>query len=173
VNWIVAVLAVLLAADVPQRVAQLRAYSRAQRLTVAAGLVVVAVAAAAAATPLLDALDISAPTFEVGAGMVLVLWSLDAFFRWDGDAAPAPVAWGLVPGLFPLVLTPAVGVVLVGVAARNGYPATLFGAALAALAVAVAAEVAPGLARRMVRRSTATLGVVVGIALMVDGVLAV
>ena len=49
---------------------------------------------AAIASPLLDALDVSGPTLEVGAGMVLILWSVAAFFRWTDDVAPPGVAAG-------------------------------------------------------------------------------
>ena len=85
------------------------------------GLVAVAVGLAFVATPLLDALDISSPTMEVGAGLVLAVWSAAALVRWDDEPAPDAVAGGLLPLLFPIVLTPVVGVTVVAVAARNGW----------------------------------------------------
>jgi small neutral amino acid transporter SnatA (MarC family) len=173
VNWILAIAAVVAAADVPQRVALLRDYTLSQRVAVAAGLVVAALVIAAAATPLLDALDVSAPTMQVGAGMVLVLWSLPGCLRWTAERAPDGRAAGLVPGLLPLVLTPPVGVTVLAVAARNGFPAALAGAAIVAATVVAAPRLAPAIGRRPVRAACAAAGVVLGVALMADGVLAV
>lgn len=175
-NWIVAVAAIVAAADLPQRVCQLRGYSVVQRLTVAVGLVGVGLALAAVASPLLDALDVSAPTMEVAAGMVLVLWSVLAFFRWTDDVAPAAGAtWAgaVVPGLWPIALTPPVAVAVIAAGARNGFPAPITGVVLAAAVIAGPPAVAGTIGRRPARLASATVGVVLGIVLMTDGVLAV
>lgn len=175
-NWIVALAALVAAADLPQRLHQLRGYTGAQRAAIAAGLAAVGVVLAAVASPLLDALDVSSPTMQVAAGMVLILWSLMAFARWTDDAAPTArsgFAGGLVPGLFPIVLTPPVGILLIAVAARNGFPAPLAGLAIAAAAIASPPVVATTIGRRSARLVSATAGVVLGIVLMTDGVLAV
>ncbi|WP_116995568.1 hypothetical protein [Desertimonas flava] len=175
-NWIVAVAALVAAVDLPQRVRQLREYTSSQRYTVAAGLVAVGVVVAAIASLLLDALDVSSPTMEVAAGMVLILWSLTAFFRWSDDAAPAArpgAVGGLVPGLFPIVFTPPVGVLTLAVAARNGYPAPILGLLIAAGVLAAPNAVAAAIGRRPARLASATAGVVLGIVMMTDGVLAV
>lgn len=175
-NWIVAIAALVAAADLPQRVRQLRDYSPAQRAAVGAGLVAVGVALAAVASPLLDALDVSPPTMEVAAGMVLILWSLMAFVRWTDDPAPATAAGvlgGLVPGLFPIVLTPPVGVMVIATAARNGFPAPIAGMVIIAVVLAAPPAVAAVIGRRPARLVSATAGVVLGIVMMTDGVLAV
>jgi hypothetical protein len=173
VNWIVALVAIVTAADLPQRVRQLREYPAVERATIGVGVVAVAVGIVAAASPLLDALDVSAPTLEVGAGMVLILWSVVAFFGWTDDPAPPAVAGGLVPGLFPIALTPAFGVVLWAVGARSGLPVPLVGSAIVAAAVLTAPSVERAIGCRPARRVSASVGVVVGIVLMTEGVLAV
>jgi hypothetical protein len=169
VNAVIAVAAIVAAANLPQRVHQLRTYRIAARGIVGGGLVAVAVVLAAVATPLLDALDISAPNLQIGAAMVLGLWSIAACFRWVDEPAPEPVAGGLVPGLFPIVLTPALGLMILAVGARNGYPATIVGAVV----VAGLLVVSPPIGRRSAAMASATAGVVLGTVVLVDGVLAI
>ena len=172
-NWIVALAAIVTAADLPQRVALLRDYSRVQRTAVAAGTVAALLAVAFVATPVLRALDISAPNLQIGAGIVLGLWSIAAFFRWVDEPSPSPAAAGLVPGLFPVVLTPCLGVVTAAVAARNGVVVPIVGAAIAAAFVGAATELAPAVGRRPARLASATAGVVLAVAVLVDGVFAI
>jgi hypothetical protein len=169
VNAVVAVAAIVAAANLPQRVHQLRGYPMAARGTVGGGLVVAAVVLAAAATPLLDALDISAPNLQIGAAMVLGLWSIAAFFRWSDEPAPEPVAGGLVPGLFPIVLTPALGLMILAAGARNGFPAAVIGAAVVG---GVLVDVG-AIGRRSAAMASATAGVVLAVVVLVDGVLAI
>jgi hypothetical protein len=171
-NWVVAMLAVITALDVPQRARLLRGASATQRLVVGVGLVVVAVGFAFVATPLLDALDISSPTMEVGAGLVLAVWSAVALMRWDDEPAPDAVAGGLLPLLFPIVLTPVVGVTVVAVAARNGWWLPALAAAVGSVPIAVASVGAP-FARRPWRVLSGSIGSVVGVVMIVDGALAV
>ena len=109
---------------------------------------------------------------EVGAGLVLALWSVVALVRWDDRPAPEAVAGGLVPLLFPIVLTPVVGVTVVAVAARNGWWLPVLAAAVAAVPIAVDAAGRP-LARRHWRVLSAAIGSVVGVVMVVDGALAV
>jgi small neutral amino acid transporter SnatA (MarC family) len=172
VNWIVAVAAVITALDVPQRARLLRTTPATQRAVVSAGLVGIAVILAFVATPLLDALDISSPTMEVGAGLVLALWSAAAIVRWDDEPAPAAVAGGLLPLLFPIVLTPAVGVTIVAVAARNGWWLPVLATTIGAVPIAVD-RIGRPLARRQWRLLSASIGAVVGVVMIVDGALAV
>jgi small neutral amino acid transporter SnatA (MarC family) len=172
VNWIVAVAAVIAAVDVPQRAALLRSATARQRAVAGAALVAVSAVLAFLATPLLDTLDISSPAMEVGAGLVLAPWSAVALVRWDDDLAPPAIAGGLVPLLFPILLTPVVGVTIVGVAARNGWWLPVLATAVAVVPLA-AASVGRRLAARRWRLLSATIGIVVGVAMVVDGALAV
>jgi hypothetical protein len=172
VNWVVACLAVITSLDVPQRARLLRDAPKTQRLVVGFGLVAVAIGLALVATPLLDALDISSPTMEVGAGLVLAVWSAVAMMRWDDEPAPDAMAGGLVPLLFPIVLTPVVGVTVVAVAARNGWWLPVLATTIGAVPLAIAAVGAP-LARRQLRLLSAAIGAVVGVVMIVDGALAV
>ena len=171
-NWIVAVLAVVTAFDLPQRSRQLRAARPDERRVVTLGMIVAAFAVAGSATALLDALDISAPNMQIGAGLVLTIYSLVAILRWTDDPAPRAIAGGLVPLLFPLVLTPVVGVVVLAVAARNGVlvPVVSTVAAMALLAWSGSDRV---VGVRPVRMLSGAVGVVVGVAMIVDGSFAV
>ncbi len=171
-NWIVAALAVFTAVDVPHRIRQLRAVPPRERVVVAAGLVAAALALAAVATPLLNGLDISGPNLEIGAGVVLALYSVLAIARWDDTAPPPSVAGGVAPLLFPIVLTPAVGVVVLAVSARNGLLVPVIAAIVAAVLIAWnGADSLTG--RRPLRMLSGAVGVVVGIAMIVDGAFAV
>ena len=167
-NWIVAALAVVTSFDVAQRCRQLRNAADRDRLVAAAGAFVAVVALAAVATPLLDALDISGPNMQIGAGLVLGVYSLVAVVSWDDAPAPPAMYGGLVPLLFPIVLTPAVGVVALAVSSRNGMlvPTIAAAAAAAVLAWPGAARVIGG---RPVRMVSAAVGVVVAVAMIVDG----
>jgi uncharacterized protein involved in response to NO len=172
VNWIVTVAAVITAIDVPQRAHLLRAATAGERAVAGGGLVAAAVVLAFVATPVLDILDISPPTMEVGAGLVLALWSAAALVGWDDEPAPAAVAGGLLPLLFPIVLTPVVGVTVVAVAARNGWWLPVLATAIGAVPIVIAAAGRP-LARRHWRVLSAAIGSVIGVVMVVDGALAV
>ena len=97
--------------------------------------------------------------------------------RWRSCAGttsrrPTAIAGGLVPLLFPIVLTPVVGVTVVAVAARNGWWLPVLATAIGAVPIAVAAAGRP-LARRQWRLLSAAIGAVVGVVMIVDGALAV
>ncbi len=171
-NWIVAALAVGASFDIAHCCHQLRAATTRERIVAAAGAFLLAVAFAAVATPLLDALDISGPNMEIGAGLVLGVYSLVALVTWDDDPAPAAHYGGLVPLLFPILMTPAVGVVVLAVGARNGMlvPALAAAATAAPLAWPAGSQI---LGRRPVRMLSATVGVVVAVAMIIDGAFAV
>ena len=171
-NWIVAVAAVLTALDVPQRAHLLRTASPGERMLTGAGLVVATIVLAFVAMPVLDLLDVSSPTMEVGAGLVLALWSAAALVRWEDAPAPDAVAGGLLPLLFPIVLTPVVGVTVVAVAARNGWWLPVLAAIVGDVPLAVATVGRP-LANRQWRLLSAAIGTVIGVVMIVDGALAV
>lgn len=169
-NVIVAVLAIVATADVAQRQSQLRAWTTARRATAGGALVVAAGALGAAAARLLDALDISRPTIQIAAGMLVVLWAVWQFFTWDPDEAPGAVVGGLVPGFFPLLFTPPLGVLLLAAGADHGMALPIAGALVVA-ALLAAPPIALGY--RALRRVTASIALVCGVALMVGGVMAI
>lgn len=172
-NGLLATVAMLTALDLPQRLRWMSTWPTRPRVVVAGALVAAMAALAALATPLLDAVDVSAPTLSVGAGMVLVLWSVMAVLRWEPSPATHDTALaGLVPGLFPWLVTPAVGVVALAVGARNGLAVPLLAAAVAAV-ILNAPPTYRLIATRAARCLSATVGIVVAVALMADGVLSV
>ena len=171
-NWIVAALAIVAAFDVAQRCRQLREASAQHRLVVGAGAVIVTIGLAALSTPVLDALDISGPNMQIGAGIVLGVYSIVALVTWDDALPPAALYRGLVPLLFPIVLTPAVGVVVLAVAARNGMLVpTVAGGVVAALLAWPAGSASVG--HRPIRMASAAAGVASSVAMIVDGAFAV
>ena len=99
------------------------------RLCVAGGAIggLAVVAAAALADPLLDALDISDPSFRVAAGIVAGLAGAIDLFRKPPPPEPALAgrAAALVPVAIPAVARPALLVVAIGAGADQGFlPAT-------------------------------------------------
>jgi small neutral amino acid transporter SnatA (MarC family) len=173
-NLALAVVALAVALDLAQR-AQLLAQWPQRAVAVAAAITAAAVAGISlVATPLLDALDVSAPTMQAGAGMVLVLWSAWMLVRWDTEPVPTrrpgvvQPSDAVVPGVFPILLTPVLGVVALAVAARRGVLVTVAPVALGLVLLVTARRF---LARRPLRQLGAVVGIVVGIALLADGVL--
>ena len=74
----------------------------------------------------------------------------------------------IVPGAAPVLITPVVGVITVAVAARRG---VVVASVPALVALAVLPIGSAHLARRSLRQLGAVAGIVVGVALMVDGIL--
>lgn len=143
-----------------------------------AAATVVAALAAAAAGPLLERLDVSAPTLRIGAGLVLLVTALVDLARPRAGAdAPDAAAWagGVVPVGLPTMLRPA-AVVVAGSAGTGLGVLPVAGAALAA--GLVAALVGPLAARpegragveRWVLGLVAAVLAVLAVALAVDGV---
>ena len=85
---------------------------------------------------------------QIAAGMLVVLWAVWQFFTWDPDEAPGAVVGGLVPGFFPLLFTPPLGVLLLAAGADHGM----------ALPIAGALVVAALLAARRSRSATGRYG---------------
>jgi hypothetical protein len=104
--------------------------------------------------------------------LVLAVWSAVALVRWDDEPAPDAIVGGLLPLLFPVVLTPVVGVTVIAVAARNGWWLPVLATAVGAVPIAVSSAGAP-FARRPLRVLSAAIGAVVGVVMVVDGALAV
>ena len=134
--------------------------------------------AAALGDPLLDALDVSEPSFRLAAGLIAVAVGLVDLFRRppSPDTALPGRRAALVPVAFPLVARPALLVLALGAGAdRNAL------VALAAMAIGVAALTAlsawypPDRSRaRVLRWSARTLSVglaACGVVLAIDGLL--
>ena len=135
-------------------------------------------AAAAAGGPLLDALDISEPSFRVAAGIVAVVAGVADLFRRPPPPEPALLGWRavLVPVAIPLVARPALLVLALGAGADRGI---LVGAGAMAIAIAsltglVAGWSPEGARGRVLRwggRLLAAVLVACGVVLGIDGVL--
>jgi small neutral amino acid transporter SnatA (MarC family) len=140
------------------------------------GLVVCA--AAAAGDPLLDALDVSEPSFRVAAGLVAILAGAADLFRRPPrpDPALAGRRAALVPVAIPLVVRPALVVLALGAGADRG---VLVSAGAMAAGVAILAGITAGWAPegtrgRVLRWAGRLLGVALaacGVVLAIDGVL--
>jgi small neutral amino acid transporter SnatA (MarC family) len=135
-------------------------------------------AAAALGGPLLEAIDVSDPSFRLAAGIVAVLAGGADLFR--GTPAPEPALAGrraaLVPVAIPLVARPALLVLALGAGADRGVPvsAGALAVAVALLVVLVAWSPTEGPGGRVLRWAGRLLGaglVACGVVLAVDGVL--
>ncbi len=136
--------------------------------------------AAVAADAILDGLEIEPETFRIAAGAVMATAGVYAALR-PGALTPAGQgsrADGLFPLGIPTLLSPAMLVAAMSYGADEGV-GTAIGAALvvfvlaAATAIALPAGRAPKLAADGIARLTGALLVVLSVALIVDGVLAV
>jgi small neutral amino acid transporter SnatA (MarC family) len=135
-------------------------------------------AAAALGSPILDALDVSDPSFRIAAGVVAVLAGAADLFR--RPPAPEPAREGrraaLVPVAIPAVARPTLLVMALGAGADRGVlvaaAAMAAGvASLAGLAAAGPPDGALGRALRWAARLLAVLLAACGVLLAVDGVL--
>jgi small neutral amino acid transporter SnatA (MarC family) len=135
-------------------------------------------AAAAAGGPLLDALDVSEPSFRVAAGIVAGLAGAADLFRRPPRPEPALGGWraALVPVAIPVVARPAVLVLALGAGADRGILVSIGAMAIgiALLTVLVAGCPTDGPGGRVLRWASRLLGaalVACGVILVLDGVL--
>jgi small neutral amino acid transporter SnatA (MarC family) len=166
---------------------------RVERRLLAAGLGItgaVAVGSAAASDAVLDVLSVTAPTFRVAAGTVLVVASASwvmigprllpaetTLLRDGANRANGAGRWkGLVvPLLIPVLVTPQLVVVSIAVGADDGVLATAVGAGVALVLAGVATVLYRGRAGlwSAAVRFTGLLAAVVALGMIVDGVKAV
>jgi small neutral amino acid transporter SnatA (MarC family) len=135
-------------------------------------------AAAALADPLLDALDVSEPSFRTAAGIVAVLAGAADLFRRPPPPEPALAGRGaaLVPVAIPLVARPALLVLALGAGADKNVLLTAGAMALGialliGLTAAWSTEGSKGRALRWAGRLLAAGLVACGVLLTIDGVL--
>ena len=136
----------------------------------------VVVVLAALSGPLLDALDVSPPSFQVATALVVGLSAARTLAagtpRVAGEGPPS--GWGRVlsPLLFPVLLTPAVVVAGISTATIDGLGLAIAGTIVGLGLAATAAVVAKGrdLPWVAAMRFVAALAIVLAIALAVDGV---
>jgi small neutral amino acid transporter SnatA (MarC family) len=140
------------------------------------GLAVCAVAAAG--DPLLDALDVSEPSFRTAAGIVAVLAGAADLFRRPPPPEPSLPGWraALVPIATPLVVRPALVVLALGAGADRDVLLTAGAmvvgiALLTALTAVQATEGAQGRVLRWAVRLSGAGLVACGVLLTIDGVL--
>ena len=135
------------------------------------------VAAAAVADPLLDALDVSEPSFRVAAGIVAGLAGVIDLFTRPPRPEPALAGRGaaLVPVAIPAAARPALVVVAVGAGADQGVLVTLAamaaGVALLTALTPLPPEGTRGRILRWASRLLAAALVAGGVILTVDGVM--
>jgi small neutral amino acid transporter SnatA (MarC family) len=135
-------------------------------------------AAAAAGGPLLDALDVSDPSFRIAAGIVAALAGAADLVRRPPPPEPALAGWGaaLIPVAIPAVARPALLVLALGAGADRGVlvsaGAMVVGIALlTGLVIACPTEGPGGRVLRWAGRLLAAGLVASGILLTVDGIL--
>jgi small neutral amino acid transporter SnatA (MarC family) len=135
-------------------------------------------AAAVAGAPLLDALDVSDPSFRIAAGIVAALAGAADLFRRPPPPEPALAGWSaaLVPVAIPAVARPALVVLALGAGADRSVlvsaGAMAMGIALLTGLVGVCPTEGPeGRVLRWAGRLLAAGLVASGVLLAVDGVL--
>jgi multiple antibiotic resistance protein len=135
-------------------------------------------AVAAAGDPLLDALDVSEPSFRIAAGIVGGLAGAADLFRRPTAPEPALAGWGaaLTPVAIPVVARPGLLVLALGAGADQGVlvsaGAMAMGIALlTGLAVGWPTEGPGGRGLRWASRLLAAALVACGVILAIDGVL--
>jgi small neutral amino acid transporter SnatA (MarC family) len=135
-------------------------------------------AAAAAGGPLLDALDVSDPSFRIAAGIVAALAGAADLFRRPPPPEPALAGWSaaLIPVAIPVVARPALLMLALGAGADRGVlvstGAMAMGIALLTGLVAAWPTAGPeGRVLRWAGRLLAAGLVASGVMLAVDGVL--
>ncbi len=137
-------------------------------------------AAALLGGPLLEALDVSEPSFRLAAGIVATLAGVADLFRRPPAPEPALAGWraALVPVAVPLVARPGLLVMALGAGADSGVLVSVGAMALGvALLTGLASgrptEGAAGRVLRWASRVLAAALVACGVVLAVDGLLAV
>jgi small neutral amino acid transporter SnatA (MarC family) len=137
-------------------------------------------AAAIAGGPLLEALDVSEPSFRIAAGVVATLAGAADLFRRPPSPEPAPAGWraALIPVAIPVVARPALLVVALGAGADRGILVSAGAMALgvALLTALIAGWPTEGPRGRVLRwagRLLAAALVACGVILALDGILAV
>jgi small neutral amino acid transporter SnatA (MarC family) len=135
-------------------------------------------AAALAGAPLLDALDVSDPSFRIAAGIVAALAGAADLFRRPPAPEPALTGWNaaLIPVAIPVVARPALLVLALGVGADRGVLVSAGAMAtaialLTGLVVACPTEGPGGRALRWAGRLLAAGLVACGVLLVASGVL--
>jgi small neutral amino acid transporter SnatA (MarC family) len=135
---------------------------------------------AALGGPLLEALDVSEPSFRIAAGLVAALTGVADLFRRPPPAEPALAGWraSLVPVAFPVVARPALVVVALGAGADLSVLVTAgaMAAGVALLAGLAAGPPPDGPRGRVLRWGARLLAaglVACGVLLAIDGILAV
>jgi len=95
---------------------------------------------------LLESLDISAPTFRVAVGLVLLVrGAIDMFARLPGPGAEWPgMRAAIVPVFFPVLFRPEVGLVALSVAVDAGLGAMTLGASFGLLILVGLVAWSPG-----------------------------
>jgi small neutral amino acid transporter SnatA (MarC family) len=108
--------------------------ARAVAVVAAAVAAVVAVVLAAVHDEVLDVLDVTAPTFRLGAGLVIAVTGLRSLLLaprpWEDGVADGKLAV-LVPIAFPILVTPELAVSAVSFAADEGTGVAVLGALVA------------------------------------------
>jgi small neutral amino acid transporter SnatA (MarC family) len=135
-------------------------------------------AAAAVGGPLLEALDVSEPSFRIAAGLVAMLAGIADLFRRPPSPEPALPGWraALIPVAIPIVARPALLVLALGAGADRGVIVSAGGMALGivlltGLAARRPAQGSRGRALRWAARVLAAALVACGVLLAVDGIL--
>jgi small neutral amino acid transporter SnatA (MarC family) len=135
-------------------------------------------AASVVGGPLLEALDVSEPSFRLAAGMVAALAGAADLFRRPPPPEPGLAGWraALIPVAMPVVARPALLVLALGAGADRGVlvsaGAMAMGSALlTGLAAGWPTEGARGRGLRWAGRVLAAALVACGVILAVDGVL--
>jgi small neutral amino acid transporter SnatA (MarC family) len=135
-------------------------------------------AAAAAGDPLLDALEVSEPSFRLAAGIVALLAGATDLFRRPPPPEPALPGWraALVPVAIPIVARPALVVLALGAGAERSVlvSAAAMAVGIALLTALAAARSPEGPAGRVLGWAGRLLAaglVACGVILAVDGIL--
>lgn len=188
-NTVLALVALLVASNPPRRRAALSTEDTTAVAIGAAITVALCTVLAAVASPLLDALDVSAPNLRIAAGFALSIVAAHDLVRRvppAGAALPGRRA-ALVPVFFPVLARPEVGLLALSVGADHGVALTAAAALLAMAAVvawhalltprlATRADGATAVTRRVEHGASALVAgaaVAVGVAIIADGVFSI